>query len=93
MLKNAPAYRQAGICCVPPACRPFAGVAKVAPYSSRRHSQDFGSLASACLREAASAKAGAFLSILGKNYFFSKLLGEKGSTMSCAEPPLSNIST
>jgi hypothetical protein len=42
---------------------------RVAPYSSRRHSQDF-----ACLREAASAKAGApriwaFLSILIKITF------------------------
>jgi len=50
---------------------------EVASYSSRRHSQDFGrlpptgfrkvQLASACLREAASAKAGPFLSNLGKN--------------------------
>jgi hypothetical protein len=41
----------------------------VAPYSSRRHSQDFGRLASACLREAASAKAGAFLISLKKMSF------------------------
>ena len=42
---------------------------EVAPYSSRRHSQGFEGLASACLREAASAKAGTFLSNLGKTIF------------------------
>ena len=57
------------ICCVSLAVRlwpthQLVGVARVAPDSSRRHSQDF-----ACLREAAPAKAGepcigAFLSSL-----------------------------